>query len=91
MAHAATTVRRHSWGSSKRGVHSAIEHLQALVQLAQNGVTRLFIHCFMYEEIPAHAGRGFLPSWRILADEGVARCDPVRSVLRMDRDKRWSA
>ncbi len=95
MAHAATTGSAvHLMGLlSNGGVHSAIEHLQALVQLAHDtGVTRLFIHCFMDgRDTSPTAGRGFLAALEeFLADEGVGEIVTLSGrYYAMDRDKRW--
>ena len=78
---------------SDGGVHSHIEHLFALLELAkQRGLTKVFIHCFL-------DGRDVLPDnakTYIAALEGKCRelgLGKIASIsgryYAMDRDKRW--
>lgn len=95
MAHAAATGSAvHLMGLlSDGGVHSAIEHLHALVQLAhETGVSRLYIHCFMDgRDTSPTAGKGFLRDLEeFLADEGLGQVVTLSGrYYAMDRDKRW--
>lgn len=78
---------------SDGGVHSAIEHIHALVRLARrSGVERLFLHTFMDgRDTSPHAGRGFLADLEgFLAQEQLGRVATVSGrYYAMDRDLRW--
>lgn len=78
---------------SDGGVHSAIEHIHALVRLARrSGVERLFLHTFMDgRDTSPHAGRGFLADLEtFLAGEQLGRIATVLGrYYAMDRDLRW--
>lgn len=78
---------------SNGGVHSAIEHLQALVQLAHEmGVSHLYIHTFMDgRDTSPLAGKGFLADLEeFLVDEGLGQIVTIAGrYYAMDRDKRW--
>ncbi len=95
MAHAAAIgASVHLMGLlSDGGVHSAIEHLYALVQLAhETGVNHLYIHCFMDgRDTSPTAGKVFLENLEeFLADEGLGRIVTLAGrYYAMDRDKRW--
>jgi 2,3-bisphosphoglycerate-independent phosphoglycerate mutase len=78
---------------SDGGVHSSIEHLHALIELAKElGVEDLVIHSFTdgRDTLP-HSGEGFLAQvegW--CADAGVGRVGTVIGrYYAMDRDRRW--
>lgn len=95
MAHAAGTgAAVHLMGLlSDGGVHSAIEHLHALVQLAHEvGVSKLYIHCFMDgRDTSPTAGKKFLEDLEaFLAEEGLGKIVTLAGrYYAMDRDKRW--
>lgn len=95
MVHAATIgASVHLMGLlSNGGVHSAIEHLHALVQLAhETGVGRLYIHCFMDgRDTSPTAGKGFLEDLEeFLAEESLGQVVTLAGrYYAMDRDKRW--
>ncbi len=78
---------------SDGGVHSAIEHIHALVRLARrSGVERLFLHTFMDgRDTSPHAGRGFLADLEaFLAEEELGRIATISGrYYAMDRDLRW--
>jgi 2,3-bisphosphoglycerate-independent phosphoglycerate mutase len=78
---------------SDGGVHSAIEHLQALVRLAADqGVKRLYVHCFMDgRDTSPHRGELLLSELEaFLTKEGLgAIATIVGRYYAMDRDKRW--
>jgi len=84
----------HTFGLlSDGGVHSHIEHLFALIDLAKKkGLENIFIHCFMDgRDVPPTSGAGFLRDLQNYIDKtgfGV-----IASVMgryyAMDRDNRW--
>jgi 2,3-bisphosphoglycerate-independent phosphoglycerate mutase len=78
---------------SNGGVHSHVEHLYALVEMAkQRGAERVFVHAFLDgRDVPPTSGIGFVEETdRFLARNGFA---PIATVMgryyAMDRDKRW--
>jgi 2,3-bisphosphoglycerate-independent phosphoglycerate mutase len=78
---------------SDGGVHSSIEHLQALVRMAASaGVADLVIHAFTdgRDTLP-HSGAGFLDTVEATCAE--AKVGRIASVVgryyAMDRDNRW--
>lgn len=78
---------------SDGGVHSSMEHLFALVWLAnQQGVTRLFLHaCTDGRDTPPRAGKEYLAEVMRRFDEiGLGRVATVMGrYYGMDRDRRW--
>jgi 2,3-bisphosphoglycerate-independent phosphoglycerate mutase len=78
---------------SDGGVHSHINHLYALVRLAQqNGVRDICIHAFMDgRDTPPTSGRGFLEALQQeLQQIGAGRiCTVTGRYWAMDRDNRW--
>ncbi len=78
--------------TSNGGVHSSLEHLYALCDLAkQYGLKKVYIHCFMDgRDTDPRSGKGFI-------EELQAHCDKSAGVIAsivgryyaMDRDKRW--
>ena len=78
---------------SDGGVHSHIQHLYALLQMAKDkGLTRVYIHCFLDgRDVSPTSGKGFVQA---LADKcaalGVGKIATVMGrYYAMDRDKRW--
>ena len=78
---------------SDGGVHSHIDHLYALLQMAKDkGLTRVYIHCFLDgRDVSPTSGKGFVQA---LADKcaalGVGKIATVMGrYYAMDRDKRW--
>ena len=78
---------------SDGGVHSHIEHLFALLQMAKDkGLERVYIHCFLDgRDVSPTSGKGFVQA---LADKcaalGVGKIATVMGrYYAMDRDKRW--
>ena len=78
---------------SDGGVHSHIDHLYALLQMAKNkGLHRVYIHCFLDgRDVSPTSGKGFVQA---LADKcaalGVGKIATVMGrYYAMDRDKRW--
>ena len=78
---------------SDGGVHSHIEHLFALLQMAKDkGLTKVYVHCFLDgRDVSPTSGKGFVQA---LADKcaqlGIGRIATVMGrYYAMDRDKRW--
>jgi 2,3-bisphosphoglycerate-independent phosphoglycerate mutase len=78
---------------SDGGVHSHIEHLFALLKMAkQNGVERVFIHCFLDgRDTPPHSGANYLQQLeQKLRELNVGRIASLAGrYYAMDRDNRW--
>ena len=78
---------------SDGGVHSHIEHLFALLQLAKDkGLERVYIHCFLDgRDVSPTSGKGFVQELQDkCAALGVGRIATVMGrYYAMDRDKRW--
>ena len=78
---------------SDGGVHSHIEHLFALLQMAKDlGLTRVYVHCFLDgRDVSPTSGKGFVEALRDKCSElGVGKIATVMGrYYAMDRDKRW--
>jgi 2,3-bisphosphoglycerate-independent phosphoglycerate mutase len=78
---------------SDGGVHSHVEHLHALLELARReGVPRAFVHAFLDgRDTPPRSGLGYLQDFeRRLAEKGYGQVATVMGrYYAMDRDKRW--
>jgi 2,3-bisphosphoglycerate-independent phosphoglycerate mutase len=78
---------------SDGGVHSHIDHLFALLRMAQqNKVERVFVHCFLDgRDTPPHSGIDYLrKSQQKMRELGVGRiASLVGRYYAMDRDNRW--
>src|SRR3989475_11806927 len=78
---------------SDGGVHSHINHLFALLEMAkQNKVERVFVHCFMDgRDTPPESGRDYLRQLQQKMRElGVGEIATlVGRYYAMDRDNRW--
>jgi 2,3-bisphosphoglycerate-independent phosphoglycerate mutase len=90
----AGTHRLHLLGlCSTGGVHSSMQHLFALLQMAKfEGVPEVFVHCFMDgRDTGPNSGIGFLESLqKEMAEIGVGRIASLSGrYYAMDRDKRW--
>lgn len=78
---------------SDGGVHSHLEHLYALVELAKrNGLTKVYIHCFMDgRDVPPSSGKGYLEQLDAKLEE--IGCGQIATVMgrfyAMDRDNRY--
>jgi 2,3-bisphosphoglycerate-independent phosphoglycerate mutase len=95
MKHARSGGRRlHLFGLlSDGGVHSSQEHLYALLRMArQNGVDRVFVHCFMdgRDTLPT-SGAGYIEQLQQkMREYGVGRIASIEGrYYAMDRDRRW--
>ena len=78
---------------SDGGVHSHIEHIKALLLLAQKrGVTNVFLHCFMDgRDVPPTSGIDYMKEIEsFLERENLGKVGVVSGrYYAMDRDKRW--
>ena len=78
---------------SDGGVHSALPHLYALIDLAsRRGVRRLFVHAFTDgRDTPPDSGAGYLRQVEaVLRDKRLGRVATVGGrYFGMDRDQRW--
>ncbi len=74
-------------------VHSSLEHLYALLEMAQRrGLERVFVHCFLDgRDTPPSSAVQYLEQLQRRMDE--IGCGKIASVVgryyAMDRDKRW--
>ena len=78
---------------SDGGVHSHIDHLAGLLELArQRGLSRVFLHAFLdgRDTPPRSALRYVEETEKMFASSGVGRCATVSGrYYAMDRDQRW--
>ena len=84
----------HLWGlMSDGGVHSHIEHLIGLLEMAKRrGVKNVFVHCFMDgRDTAPTSGIDYIGQLQAAMDEkGIGRIATiVGRYYAMDRDKRW--
>lgn len=78
---------------SDGGVHSHIDHICALIDLAKrNGLTKVCVHCFMDgRDTPPTSGADYVAKLQRKIDEAGIGCIATVSgrYYAMDRDKRW--
>ena len=78
---------------SDGGVHSHIDHLYALLQMARDkGLTKVYVHCFLDgRDVSPTSGKGFVQELQDrCAQLGVGKIATVMGrYYAMDRDKRW--
>ncbi len=78
---------------SDGGVHSQLEHLYALVEMAKRQkVEQVFVHCFMDgRDTPPESGIGYIREiQKKLREIGLGKIASVEGrYYAMDRDKRW--
>ena len=77
---------------SDGGVHSHIQHLFALLRMAQqNKVERVFVHCFLDgRDTPPHSGIDYLQRLQQKLRETGGRIASLSGrYYAMDRDNRW--
>ena len=78
---------------SDGGVHSHIEHLFALLQMARDkGLTKVYVHCFLDgRDVSPTSGKDFVKALQDkCAQLGVGKIATVMGrYYAMDRDKRW--
>lgn len=78
---------------SDGGVHSHIDHLEALLAMAaRKGVERVYVHCFMDgRDTPPKSGAGYIR--RLTAAMARLGCGRIATISgrywAMDRDTRW--
>ena len=95
IKHARSGGRRlHIFGLlSDGGVHSSEQHLYALLRMAkQNGVERVFVHCFMDgRDTMPNSGAGYIEQLQQkMREYGVGKIASVEGrYYAMDRDRRW--
>jgi 2,3-bisphosphoglycerate-independent phosphoglycerate mutase len=90
----AAASRLHILGlCSTGGVHSSMQHLFALLEMAkQEGVREVFVHCFMDgRDTGPNTGLGFLQDLqKEMSEKGIGRIASLAGrYYAMDRDKRW--
>ena len=78
---------------SDGGVHSHIEHLKAVINMAKmNNVAEVIVHCFLDgRDVPPQSAMEWLaPLEDFLADDGKGKIGVISGrFYAMDRDKRW--
>ncbi len=78
---------------SDGGVHSHIEHLYGILQLAKNnGLTKVYVHAFMDgRDVPPSSGIDFVKALEAKMQEiGVGKIATISGrYYAMDRDNRW--
>ena len=78
---------------SSGGVHSHIEHIFAILDMAkQRGLERVYVHCFLDgRDVAPKSGAGFVAELQKKCDElGNAKIATLQGRFwGMDRDKRW--
>jgi 2,3-bisphosphoglycerate-independent phosphoglycerate mutase len=78
---------------SDGGVHSHINHLFALLEMAKrSGVANVYVHCFLDgRDTPPTTGAGFVQQLQAKMNElGIGKIASVSGrYYSMDRDKRW--
>lgn len=78
--------------TSNGGVHSSLEHLFALCDIANKyGLSKVYIHCFMDgRDTDPKSGKGFIKE---VLDHCAVSAGQIASIIgrfyAMDRDKRW--
>ncbi|MFI3240909.1 MAG: 2,3-bisphosphoglycerate-independent phosphoglycerate mutase [Bacteroidales bacterium] len=78
--------------TSDGGVHSSLEHLYALCDIADSyGLSDVFIHCFMDgRDTDPKSGKGFIADMTAKLNGSAAKiASIVGRYYAMDRDKRW--
>ncbi|MEC7264965.1 MAG: 2,3-bisphosphoglycerate-independent phosphoglycerate mutase [Bacteroidota bacterium] len=77
---------------SDGGVHSHIDHIKALIQVAQDaGVQKSFVHAFTDgRDVDPKSGKGFLVDLSsFCSDKNTKLATVIGRYYAMDRDKRW--
>ncbi len=78
--------------TSNGGVHSSLEHLFALCDLAKEyGLEKVYIHCFMDgRDTDPRSGKGFIEELQAHCDKSAGTiASIIGRYYAMDRDKRW--
>src|SRR5574344_1837419 len=79
--------------TSNGGVHSSIEHLKKLIEIAhQYGLKKTFVHCFMDgRDTDPKSGKGFIEDLtKVCEANDAAVASIIGRFYAMDRDKRWN-
>ena len=76
---------------SDGGVHSHIEHLEALVTIAEQYKTNNYIHAFTDgRDVDPHSGKDFITDLNLfLKDKKTKLASVIGRYYAMDRDNRW--
>ena len=77
---------------SDGGVHSSIDHLYKLCDIAKTyGIEHTYVHCFMDgRDTDPHSGKGFIGALqRHIYGTNVKIASVIGRYYAMDRDKRW--
>ena len=78
---------------SDGGVHSHIEHLFGLLEMAKkNGLSQVYVHCFLDgRDVPPSSGKDFVAQLQAkLTELGIGKIASVMGrYYAMDRDNRW--
>lgn len=78
---------------SDGGVHSHIEHLYGLLEMAKrSGVKDVYVHCFMDgRDVPPSSGKDYVQQLEAkMAELGIGKIASVMGrYYAMDRDNRW--
>lgn len=78
--------------TSDGGVHSSLEHLFALCDIArQYGLEKVYIHCFMDgRDTDPRSGKGFIEELQAHLEKSTGTiASIIGRYYAMDRDKRW--
>lgn len=78
--------------TSNGGVHSSLDHLFALCDLAKEyELEKVYIHCFMDgRDTDPHSGKGFIEELRDHCEKSTGTiASIIGRFYAMDRDKRW--
>src|SRR5574344_750379 len=79
--------------TSNGGVHSSIEHLKKLIEIAyEYGLKKTFVHCFMDgRDTDPKSGKGFIEDLtKVCEANDAAVASIIGRFYAMDRDKRWN-
>ena len=79
--------------TSNGGVHSSLEHLYALCDLAKEyGLEKVYLHCFMDgRDTDPKSGKGFIEEVEVHCKKSAGViASIVGRFYAMDRDKRWN-
>ena len=79
--------------TSNGGVHSSLEHLYALCDIAKEyGLEKVFIHCFMDgRDTDPKSGKGFIEEVQNHCKQSAGEiASIIGRFYAMDRDKRWN-
>lgn len=78
--------------TSNGGVHSSIEHLYKLIEIAEKyGLKKTFVHCFMDgRDTNPESGRGFISDLQAVCNKhNAAIASIIGRYYAMDRNKNW--